>query len=225
MPSISGMRVPPRYMPVLRQLAEFEDRAATGLLEALRQSTSLRTPKELSARLMSVEGIDSDDDADRWLSALFSLHNLHVTHDWGLRDIAERVSELPELELAPGQARAQFIDRLVAVLTAPQLAELTKAMDIATEYPNVFHTARVLSDVRPIFGDDLASGPNGAVITTTLKIDYYERGRLESFYVTMDEADTRELRSAADRGLTKLESLKQFLAKVELPAFDTSGED
>lgn len=225
MPSISGMRVPPRYMPVLRQLAELDEPASTELREALKQTAPLRTPKELSDRLLSVKGIETEEDADRWVGTLFSLHTLHFTHGWPLRDIAERVAESPEMELSAGEARSHFVERLVSVLTVPQLAELTKAMDIATEYPAVFHTARILNDIRPVFGDDLTAGPGGAVITTTLKVEYYERGRLESFYVTLDEADTRALRDAADRGLTKLDGLKRFLANVNLPNFDTSGED
>jgi hypothetical protein len=225
MPSISGMRVPPRYMPVLKRLSEMDGIHADQLLAALSGDSPVLTPQELSTHLESVDGIKTKDDADRWSETFFSLQNLHITHGWSLSAIAEKIAELEDLALVSPDSRASFSERLAKTLAAPRLAALAKAIDVATEQPAIFHTARIISDIRPTFGDDADEGPTGAVVTSTLKIEYYAEGRMQTFYLTVDASDAAILREIADRAVVKMEKLKTLITSLDLPVFDLSGDD
>jgi hypothetical protein len=90
----------------------------------------------------------------------------------------------------------------------------------------VFHSARILTDIRPVFGRDADVPPIGAVIAHVLKIDYFSQGDSGSLYVSLNNRDLELLRNLVDRAFTKLKTLRAVLESTGLP-FDEaeSGTD
>jgi len=62
------------------------------------------------------------------------------------------------------------------------------------------HSVRILTDARPIFGNNIEKPPEAIAIIHTLKIAYHRSGRLEEQFFAFDEHDLKELRSAVERG-------------------------
>ena len=72
----------------------------------------------------------------------------------------------------------------------------------------------------------MALDPDGAVIVETLQIQTWSRvGDTQLVFISMDEADLRQLRSIVDRALEKTETLKRFIAEKGLSYFELEQED
>jgi len=77
--------------------------------------------------------------------------------------------------------------------------------------------AKILSDIRPVFGDDLSEGPISAVITHTLKLAYHEGGEHKEFFIVMDQQDLITLFEVIDRAHEKEQALTGLLQKSGIP--------
>ena len=91
------------------------------------------------------------------------------------------------------------------------VAITAKAVDVITEHKHTYCTARILSDIRPIFSRK-AESAEAAVIVHNLQIGYHDGGSGEhkEFYVTLDTDDIIALKDGlkrADKKTLVLESI------------------
>src|SRR5262249_43902305 len=108
---------------------------------------------------------------------------------------------------------------LIKALSSKTIVRLAKAFDVAYDYQFVFHVSRILTDIRPVFADspdDLL----GAVVTHSLKIDFYTREGHDELYVAMNDDDLAELDQAVQRAKAKSESLRKVLKDAGLAQMD-----
>ena len=82
-----------------------------------------------------------------------------------------------------------------------------------------------MTDLRPVFDDNLTLPPGGAVIIETLQIQTWSRdGGSQLLFVSMDEFDLRALQSIVQRALDKTDTLKAFIAEKGLSYFELEKE-
>jgi hypothetical protein len=129
---------------------------------------------------------------------------------------------MPQIDIAKPK-QAKFRKRLASAMSSESVVGLAKAVDLAYEYDHVFHTARILTDVRPIFGDE-AADVLGGVVTHTLRLDHFSRGRIETFSIALTESELLELEAAVNRAKEKTASTMELLAKASLVRFETRSE-
>lgn len=112
----------------------------------------------------------------------------------------------------PNEKRDEFIQRMSALLNTPSLGRVAKAFDLLTEGQQIYHGARMFTDVRPLFDRDASEPPEAGVVLHTLKVDYHASdGHVRSLFITMDSADVKNLKEVIDREVQKSGSLQQFL--------------
>lgn len=92
-----------------------------------------------------------------------------------------------------------------------------KAVNVSTDTLRHIHEVRVLTDARPIFGDNVNDGPRAFAIIHTLKIKFYEDDSEHEWYVSLDADDLEELQGAAERALSKEKSLQSALQRLSVP--------
>ncbi len=102
-----------------------------------------------------------------------------------------------------------------------------KTLDLSYEYANVLQTARIITDVRPIFTPD-ATSIDGAVISHKLFIRYYNVEGQKTFTMTLDEGDLKRLRSQCDRALQKANTITNQLnegtaIRTSIPGREDNG--
>ena len=81
----------------------------------------------------------------------------------------------------------------------------------------MFCNAKILSDIRPIFGPKIESGPVAAVVTHTLKLGYHEEGEHKQFFVVLDDADLVTFQEVIQRAREKSDALDNLLGASKLP--------
>ncbi|EHB56076.1 hypothetical protein MycrhDRAFT_3270 [Mycolicibacterium rhodesiae JS60] len=224
MASLSSVRIPRDAVPVLKRIVELGDTDADALVSAL-STGEVRDMAMLKSAVKSAVGHawPDDDDIDSFVSHLMSMSTLGTSHDFTAPKLAAVITERISTSIDEGQ-RDVLTSRLSSLLAARDFQAFSKAIDIATEYDQVLHFARIISDIRPVFDTDVAAEPVGAVIEHTLRIDYFHEGRVKTTSFAMNEHDLKQLKDLVLRAEKKQKTLSNMLERLNLPEFNMTGD-
>ncbi|GAA3809359.1 hypothetical protein ACFS5L_29860 [Streptomyces phyllanthi] len=210
-------------MPVFRFLAETSDKVAEGIQSCLSGASSYLSVPAVKKQLSNIEGV-TPDNASNLVDGLIGLNTVMLSHGWEINDILERIGESRQLDL-PDEQKPQLIKRLGSYLETPAIQEVARAADLAGERENFFHTVRVLTDVRPVFGDDPSEKPRAVVVNQTLKLQYFnDRSETRNIFIALNEEDLEDLRDAAIRALSEARNVKSLMDSSGLQIIQTEGE-
>jgi hypothetical protein len=222
------LTVPERHRPGLAAILRLNHDTVDALITALTLSSSSRaSTASVLAKLPPVTTDISDDELQVIVRTVLSLYALRVTREVSANDLSKDIvdaivsGEYRELKVTDEQA-ADLHNKLTKLLGVDPLAYQMKARDVARQHERSFCAARILTDIRPIFGLASDNAPVDAVITHTLKITYHEgsdRDTKELFFA-MDDDDIQELKAILERAEMKSESLKELLDDMELNRAD-----
>lgn len=173
-----------------------------------------------------VDGVPEIEDPRGTLEALLSLVGLLADDDeLAAEELAEDVARSPDLGLDEDR-REQFAEHLRELLRLEPVVLAARAHDVATDSERVFHEARVLTDLRPIFGQDASAGAKAATILATLRIKAHEdTGGLKSYYFALDHADLLDLQAVIRRALAKMAAMKRVAERMQLPYWEYEEVD
>ena len=218
--------IPRQYQDGFAKIRDMPAEAVRQLLSALDYAPLLMNPDALAEQIASeVEGISGDDISDI-IWSLLSVYSLREELGLSTSDVTEQIgramqeSRSEKLKLTD-KYRTQLEERLVALLSSGRLDLMGKASALTLEQERFMSEARIVTDVRPIFGSDPASRPSGAVIVHTLKLTYKEGdNQRKDFYIAMDAVDLRNLQESIERAEKKVVSTKSMLEAANVPFID-----
>lgn len=212
--------VPPPFRRSLVAIAHLTGDEAARLIEAFRSADPFRPTRELRASAQGALPEREQAVSDSLIPALLSLIG-----QGSPMSLATGVSRSLDLDLTV-EAREHLSDRLAQLLAAKSLVTTASALDLLTQHERNYQTARIISDVRPIFTDSVEAPPSGAVIVEMLQIRTWDRdGAAGSVYIAMDEADLTELREVVDRALKKTSTLRDSLSDQGVAYFELDKRD
>lgn len=107
-------------------------------------------------------------------------------------------------------------NRVFQLLTIESLTAVAKAHDLLTEHSRIFTFSRIVSQIRPIFGERLDNPPTSAVIEHMLTISYSQAGRRNEFVMGLDSADVRQLMETLKRAQAEAENLQALLTAANI---------
>lgn len=136
---------------------------------------------------------------------------------------ASDVAEATNLELTTKKRKA-LQTRLARLLGIEAVARSAKVVDLADEHERIFHSARVMTDIRPVFGEDPTQLPEGAITFHVLKLEFFVAGRVEDVFISLDDGDLSDLKFAVDRAIDKASTLARYLDGVGLSRYDTKED-
>lgn len=220
------LRLPDPHKEGLNALAMLPPETADKLLRVFQDLGTVRgadtqTPRPMLTRHDVISAASSAgvplDDAEAAIDTLLALHVFRTNQGWSNEQLARAAVESPDAGLQAVDKEV-FVAILLRFLAVGAIAILSKAFDVVSDYEHVFGGARILTDSRPVFGDDPRTGQLGMIIVQNLKIDYVHRdGSSGSFYVAMDDANLHELKEKVDRATVKAEVVQQSLAESGVP--------
>ncbi len=221
MPPLS---IPRRYRVGLAAVDSLSEGDVNLLVERLRIAESEVSFEELAASVS--DEVSADVDLARLLEGVASLNTLLPEDGSGADSLAQDVSESEDLNL-PGDSRPAYAARLATLIRIPVLVSTARAMEVVAEHDKVFHAARILTDVRPVFGPDPSTGVKMAAVVATMKLEYHPGGRsaIESVFVALDRGDLEHLRDVLDRALTKMDSLSRLMKESDVPRWTRTYHD
>jgi hypothetical protein len=219
---MAAFGIPPPYRESLTKLAGLPDADAERLIQEIGALAPFSPVSAIEEATSSVLGEGATPAERRLALPLLALRGQlrQMTTD----AIAENLSESTDLDLDEA-ARSNLRSRAAAILEAQVFGTTGVATDLQTLHERNYQSARIVTDIRPVFQDDLAKAPDGAVIVETLQIQTWSRdGGAQLMFVSMDEADLRQLQSIVTRALDKTETLKAFIAEKGLSYFELEKE-
>jgi hypothetical protein len=184
-------------------------RQAQRVGSVLSKLPSFATKAAIREAVREVLPVDSQIDGTELVRALSLVAGQEGEAD--PKSVAKRLSDSKRLKLSKNR-RPSFARNIARLLASPVVQYYGKADDVITDHARIFSTAKVLTDIRPVFGDDLSEPPPAAVIVDMLRIDHFDRKEGKgSYYVALDHADLLKLRNVIDRALEKTKTVQQLL--------------
>jgi len=216
------LAVPQQHREPLEVLARASDDDFAALSEALAAGTpgQHQHRRSLVAAVTGVTEAITPRDSELLLHALMSMRGAVSNTPRAVDDFAKDIGDSESLNLESPE-RDRLAARLVVLLDNPNIVRVAKALDLASEQDHLFTNARILTDIRPIFGDEPEQPPEAAVTFHLLRLETTASGRYERVTIAMDNEDLAQLKAAVDRAVVKAESLEGYLSSIGLIQMET----
>jgi hypothetical protein len=205
----SRIRIPERYQSGIAKLISLPDSSIEELLSILNETPLSLNLDSIKDYIVSKVTSTPESDVDEIINALESLYFVQDESSTSVQDFCEQVlqgmleSENKELRLE-SSLRERFKDRLIRLMSGKLLRLVVKSRDILFEQERTFGSARVLSDIRTVFGENTENAPDAAIIIHMLKIHYIQDNQHKEFFVALDTADIDLLIDTLIRAQEKL---------------------
>jgi hypothetical protein len=153
------------------------------------------------------------------IDLLVSMSGLFLDSELEVGQFAERsvasLPNTPSLRFTDDE-RVLLGTRLAQVLDAPGVLAAAKGIEIVAAEP-MLTKARVVEDIRPIFGKSVEEPPIAVVVLFRLKLDRKDGDATDAVEVVLDEDDLGRLRKVLDRADQKLKSIEALMATADWP--------
>jgi hypothetical protein len=138
-------------------------------------------------------------------------------------DVTQSLKDVERGELNWTQSEedvSRFKARLNDLLRINSVKLIAKAHDVLLEHEQTFSSSRILSDIRPVFGENVEDLPVAAVIVHNLNIVYFKGGTRREFVLALDIKDIPSLIETLERAKSKTESLKKIISSTNMTYID-----
>jgi hypothetical protein len=212
-----ALKIPPSDQKTLAKLLAFSPARLASLKEALRNAPPALLPSDL-AKKMPADIFEAEEDAEAIITLLTTLYAVRRRADASVSEFVNEICEVAKTELLhDGGDWARIRDDLVDLLSLDATLGVTaKALDVMTEHQRILVKARILTDLRPVFKDNVNEPPAAAVIVHTLQLVFHENDEHKEFFVAMDSSDLESLDRLIERAKQKGSSLKALAATSKL---------
>jgi hypothetical protein len=223
------LAIPKSQRDGFKQLISLPDDKWNSLINALQDAAPTISAGAL-ARSIS-QSIDLP--ADQLRQIVVAAGSLYMTRDQrglNVEEFAQAVLEealREELTNRDDTARASNLkERISQVLSLDRsLGVSAKATQLLFSHKNPLSTARIFTDIRPVFTGDDSLVARAAVLTHTLELITNTDGHRLSHYITLDSSDLKTLKMVVDRAIHKEASLKRIMASLPFVEIKEEIED
>jgi hypothetical protein len=200
------IRLGTRQINDLAQIRDLPVEILTALDERLRTASPIRA-QELHREITDVLGADRAEIADDVMRPLLGLQSLirqnRIPPDEAVKGVRKALeSHSPKWDDRQFERWNHVEPVFQRMISAPAVRRVSVTLDLMYEYENLLQSARVVTDIRPVFNDE-ATVIEGAVISHTLRIRYDSAEGDHSLSLAMDETDLRELQKQCQRAIQK----------------------
>lgn len=208
----------------VRQIRAMLDQAQAAMGRAVtKKAGDSMDPDEIVTALQTSGAQVPIKNLTEVLEAVFSLYVVKsrrdISPDQFVSDVCDAMERIEPAQRIERRDRDEYARKLLTLLNANSFAVVTKAIDLATEDERTFCQARILTDLRPVFGENVQDGPKAMVVVHLLKLDFHQQGNARDhgeFYVSLNAAELNELKQVIERAEAKAKSLSPFLKDVSI---------
>ncbi len=223
---MSNIRIPDQHRQTFFEIAKLPDLAITELFSILETiSPAIKHQDAVMRALDSTKQISSKDAraiAAVLLSVYSALEYSGKRLNVFMEELIESLYDVQyEKSVAPAPApdpeeKQILSDKLTKLLSIPSIRLISKATSVVFDCDNILKHARVLTDIRPIFGYDDTDSILGSVIVQTLKLEYVKDDEEKEFYVSLDNQDVDNLITMLQRAKHKADQSRDLLKEANV---------
>lgn len=194
----------------LKSIAAMSDEVISTISENADSYDGDLTDSEAIQNIISFNSTFSEENLKSISSAITGLFYAYIASDQQddefidqlLYSINESDVSFSEAELANLKCNLSKLFRTTSLFVA------YKAHTLVMESERLMTDVRVLTDIRPVFGQIAVDDVLGYAISHTLKISYQDSRGSGEFYVALDSSDLLSLKETIDREIKKQETIK-----------------
>ena len=220
---MADLTIPERHRNGVVKLLKLSEDSFSQMVSALEGVGPKLFPDNLSSQMISkIKGV-SPEDVSEIITTIMSLSSHRMHDDSTAEELAEQVVQAAieaNIPIKSDKERITFKDRLLKFFELNTLFVSAKALGILLSNENLFCSARILTDIRPVFGTDPTVAPTAVVMVHMLDLGYHKDGELKHLYIAMDSLDIEILREVLDRADLKTETLKPLIKKAGVEFLD-----
>ncbi len=212
--------------PGVAKLAGLSEKDFLALCEAIKNAPPGLRPKQFKAFVGSSGlGLPRGDVEDVF-EAIMYLASFRAPEASIPDFVNNAVAEAQSLALSPEHA-LPLKARLHVLLRLESIRLRSKVLELSFEASQVFHSTRILTDLRPVFALDAGLDVKGLMVVHELKIEYFTGEGTKETYISMDDDDIAQLSQVLERAKKKAEVLRSFIRKCQVPDLNPreSSED
>ena len=222
MPSI---KIPDRYKPGIVVLANLPDEVFSKIEASLQTAPSKKEQKELTAWLSTEASNVTPVNLKRLIETVASLYRLKVKSGVSAEQLATAVADSASKDDEVKVPADIVRSRLASLLDIPSLELIdAKAKELQLESERTFCDARIVTDLRPVFGGNVSDSPEAMIIVHTLKLGYHDSRSQQhnEMFIGIDADDIATLIDILKRAQEKTKTLKRKLDSVSIRYIDFS---
>jgi hypothetical protein len=218
--------MPKEALPDLKTVTELDEKLFDSLLAAISATGPTLTGSKFDKNLREKVPTIKPGEIRGVLGVAFNLYSIRKKHDLSLspQEFADAIADSDLISKAKGfspEKRKILSDRLTKLLGFDTTVGVTaKAVDVMTEHERIFCSARILSDIRPVFAKtpEIAEA---AVIIHNLQISFHKCGEHKEAYFALDTSDLAKLKQVIERAEKKTTALQAILKQSRLPYLES----
>lgn len=214
------IRVPTQRRNGLVLLARIGDKSVNELIDRLSQYPLCVFDPELTSELLQgLKSLDYDEALEITDAIVTMFPALALTNN-GVDDFANKIASVMNIGVPAENHLSEkelkkLNTRLLKLLCLKNLAMSSKAASVYFENERNLGSARVITDIRPVF-DQITDEIGGALVLHTLKIEYLKEGEPREFFVALDDVDLDDLLEKLNRAKRKSSEAKKLLKSTGL---------
>lgn len=212
MPTI---HVPDIFKPALNRIASMSDAELQQVREALANLKPHLKPEVIVKTVADQGGVA---DLGEIVQTLTSLSITRLRVDVPLDKFVHDVSR----SFQPKTEKSAIEERLKSLLSIEALVLSARAFDVQHEYEKVFRSARIITDVRPVF-NAAGTEATGAMIVHNLNVAYFENNEFKEIIFALDDADVIALKKILERAEVKTNTLEKLIGKAGVPYLESKN--
>jgi hypothetical protein len=110
------------------------------------------------------------------------------------------------------------------IISSAKVETTSKVLDLSYDYANLLQTTRIVTDIRPVF-DNEVTRIDGAVVSFTLRLNYDNIEGSHSLSIAMNQTDVESLRQQCESALKESLLAQQTIRALPLRVTISGGED
>ena len=187
------------------------DRLADVAREFQSQSTLVLDPESLItlARLFL-----NKETAQSLIRQLLSLHGLKRQTGLPIDAVFDSLREVitqqgPQVDISIEEWN-EVEPTLKTLVETPATRVVSKAIDLAYDYTNLFRRTKIITDIRPLY-DDSGESIEACIVSYTLRLRYDSADGEHEVSIALDESDLKQLVKECERATVKASAAKHFM--------------
>jgi hypothetical protein len=204
----------------LSDLVEFfavgSEALAQGLLSLKEKWDLAMSPQDLSEGLTSIDGLKRPDAIVRLLIGL-RLAGIQSNSD--PHQIAKAVFDGIEADRVPENLALEWgkmATMLESYLSDPGIRRVSMIVNLSYEYSNLLRSARIISDIRPVYNEN-TTGIEACVVSYTLRLKYSSSEGECNTSIALDHADVVTLADQCSRAIKKADIAQSSMKDRHIP--------
>jgi hypothetical protein len=217
---MSAFILPKSAYSAVQALVALEDPQFDELVKGLEGATpSLDSDAFVDNAIAGIRTFDSDVAriiATELLTMVFTGSRNYISPLELAKDLSEAALEATSEKFPFTTEQQKILESRLSKAFAINSVRITgKAQDVFLDIDKKYLTARVLTDLRPVFnelGEEILAG----TVIHSLRIRYSENGQTKDVYFSMSNAELTKLVKTVERALAKEVILSEFVKKSSI---------